>query len=332
MSKLQAAFKREDPKELVRYNIIDCLRCAMRRDRVCYETLAHPCKIRYHVREVRVFKEHYRSHLSGFRMRKSLALYRPLKRFFNAIREGQLVRDEYSDCSQLHAADPVQFDLFGFFVQFWMIQVVNSASVLDPGMPPPDLPQEILSSRSLSFVDMEALTSIVPDTTEPHQTMIIVNKMHSLPLHKAGLSEDTKKIRCNLTQPCLQTTHAFVFEEAHTLSRAATWLPMDVSFEKIQTPSQAEATDIENLSRTSPRAFPSQDNKSARDSSLEATSWTTSESSAVVLMPNHELRRNSFREMAQTSTRLPHRASRCNSVHQRRWDKHQHFQVTLRPC
>ncbi|KAL3189123.1 hypothetical protein MRX96_003258 [Rhipicephalus microplus] len=208
---------------------------------------------------------------------------------------------------------------------------MNSASVLDPGIPPPDLPQEILSSPSFSFEDMEALASIVPDTTEPHQTMIVGNKMHSLPLHKAGLSEDANKISRNLTQPCLQMTHTFIFEDAHTLSHADTCLPRDVSFEKSQTPSQAEATAIENLSRTSPRAVPSQDTKSARESSPEATSWTTSESSSVVLMPNHELRRNSFREMAQTSTRLPHRASRCSSVHQRWWDKHQHFQVTLRP-
>ncbi|KAL3206755.1 hypothetical protein MRX96_039940 [Rhipicephalus microplus] len=122
---------------------------------------------------------------------------------------------------------------------------------------------------------MEALTSTVPDTTEPHQTMIVGNKMHSLPLHTAGLFEDANKISRNLTQPCLQTTHTFIFEDAHTLSRADTWFPRDVSFEKSQTPSQAEATAIENLSRTSPRAVPSQDTKSARDSSPESTSWTT---------------------------------------------------------
>ncbi|KAL3170441.1 hypothetical protein MRX96_014673 [Rhipicephalus microplus] len=174
------------------------------------------------------------------------------------------------------------------------LQVVNSASVLDPGIPPPDLPQEILSSRSLSFENMEALTSIVPDTTEPHQTMIVGSKMHSLPLHKAGLSKDANKISINLTQPSLQTTHIFIFEDAPTLSREDTWLPRDVSFEKIPTPSHAKATAIENFSRTSPRAVPSQDTKSARDSSPEATSWTASESSAVVLMPDHELRHNSF--------------------------------------
>ncbi|KAL3217698.1 hypothetical protein MRX96_050962 [Rhipicephalus microplus] len=119
---------------------------------------------------------------------------------------------------------------------------------------------------------MEALTSIVPDTTEPHRTMIVGNKMHSLPLHKGGLSEDANKISRNLTQSCLQTTHTLILEDAHTLSRADTWLPRDVSFEKIHTPSQAEATAIENLSRTSPRAVPSQHSKSARDSSPEATS------------------------------------------------------------
>ncbi|KAL3222252.1 hypothetical protein MRX96_028514 [Rhipicephalus microplus] len=125
------------------------------------------------------------------------------------------------------AADPDQSD------HSPLLQVVNSASVLDPGIPLPDLPQEILSSRSLSFEDMEALTSTVPNTTEPHQTMIVGNKMHSLPLHKAGISEDANKISRNLTQPCLQMTHTFSFEDAHTLSRAESWLPRDVSFEKI---------------------------------------------------------------------------------------------------
>lgn len=82
---------------------------------------------------------------------------------------------------EIPAADPDQSD------HSLPLQVMNFASVLDPGIPPPDLSQEILSSRSLSFEDMEALTSIVPDTTEPHQTMIVRNKMHSLPLHKPGL-------------------------------------------------------------------------------------------------------------------------------------------------
>ncbi|KAL3195978.1 hypothetical protein MRX96_001739 [Rhipicephalus microplus] len=93
-------------------------------------------------------------------------------------------------------------------------RVVNSASILDPRIPPPDLPQEIPSSSSLSFEDMEVLTSIVPDTTEPHQTMIAGNKIHTLPLHKAGLSEDANKISRNLTEPCLQTTHTFIFKDA----------------------------------------------------------------------------------------------------------------------
>ncbi|KAL3173426.1 hypothetical protein MRX96_042091 [Rhipicephalus microplus] len=111
------------------------------------------------------------------------------------------------------AGEPEQSDLSP------PLQVVNSSSVSDPGIPLLYLPQEILSSRSLSFEDMEALTSIVSDTTEPHQTMIIGNKMHSLPLHKAGLSEDANRISRNLTQRCLQTTRTIIFEDAHTLSR-----------------------------------------------------------------------------------------------------------------
>ncbi|KAL3218714.1 hypothetical protein MRX96_031392 [Rhipicephalus microplus] len=75
----------------------------------------------------------------------------------------------------------------------FILQVANSASILDPGIPPPDLPQKIVSSRSFSFEDMEALLAIVPATTEPHQIMIVGNEMHSLPLHKAGLSEDANK-------------------------------------------------------------------------------------------------------------------------------------------
>ncbi|KAL3184637.1 hypothetical protein MRX96_005970 [Rhipicephalus microplus] len=137
---------------------------------------------------------------------------------------------------EFSAADPDQSD------HSPPLQVVNSASVSDPGIPPPDLPQEmILSSCSLSFEDIEALTSILPDTTESHQIMIVGNKMHSLPLHKAGLSEDVNEIRRHLAQLCLQLTHTFIFEDEHTLSRADTWLPRDVSFEKIQTPSQVEA-------------------------------------------------------------------------------------------
>ncbi|KAL3225105.1 hypothetical protein MRX96_004687 [Rhipicephalus microplus] len=162
--------------------------------------------------------------------------------------------------------------------------VVNSASVLEPGIPSPDLPQKILSSHSFSFEDMKALTSIVPETTEPHQTMIVGNEMHCLPLHKAGLSEDANKISHNLTQPCLQTTHTFIFEDAHTLSRADTWLPRDVCFEKIQTPSQAEATAIENLPRTALVLFPSRTTSlhaTIHQNPPEAISWTTSENSAV---------------------------------------------------
>ncbi|KAL3186367.1 hypothetical protein MRX96_028085 [Rhipicephalus microplus] len=110
------------------------------------------------------------------------------------------------------------------------------------------------------------------------------------------------------------------------LSHADTRLPRNVSFEKAQIPSYAEATAIENLPRTSPPAVSSQHTMFAHDSSPEATGSTTSGSSAVVFMPNHELRPISFQEMAQTSSWLPRRASRCSSVHQRRWDKHQRFQ------
>ncbi|KAL3197849.1 hypothetical protein MRX96_044665 [Rhipicephalus microplus] len=104
------------------------------------------------------------------------------------------------------------------------------------------------------------------------------------------------------------------------LSHADTRLPRNVSFEKAQIPSYAEATAIENLPRTSPPAVSSQHTMFAHDSSPEATGSTTSGSSAVVFMPNHELRPISFQEMAQTSSWLPRRASRCSSVHQRRSD------------
>ncbi|KAL3181779.1 hypothetical protein MRX96_008091 [Rhipicephalus microplus] len=113
------------------------------------------------------------------------------------------------------------------------------------------------------------------------------------------------------------------------LSHADTRLPRNVSFEKAQIPSYAEATAIENLPRTSPPAVSSQHTMFAHDSSPEATGSTTSGSSAVVFMPNHELRPISFQEMAQTSSWLPRRASRCSSVHQRRWDKHQRFQCPV---
>ncbi|KAL3195259.1 hypothetical protein MRX96_015901 [Rhipicephalus microplus] len=136
------------------------------------------------------------------------------------------------------------------------LQVPDSASVLDLKIPPPDLRPAILSSRSSLSEDMEALASIVPDTTEPYQTTIIGKKMHFLPFPKAGLSEDANKISRNLTLSYLQTTHTFIFEDAQTLSRTDTSLQRNVSFEKIQATSQAEATAIENLRRTSLPAVP----------------------------------------------------------------------------
>ncbi|KAL3203705.1 hypothetical protein MRX96_041774 [Rhipicephalus microplus] len=65
------------------------------------------------------------------------------------------------------------------------------------------------------------------------------------------------------------------------LSHADTRLPRNVSFEKAQIPSYAEATAIENLPRTSPPAVSSQHTMFAHDSSPEATGSTTSGSSAV---------------------------------------------------
>ncbi|KAL3191366.1 hypothetical protein MRX96_059893 [Rhipicephalus microplus] len=67
------------------------------------------------------------------------------------------------------------------------------------------------------------------------------------------------------------------------LSHADTRLPRNVSFEKAQIPSYAEATAIENLPRTSPPAVSSQHTMFAHDSSPEATGSTTSGSSAVEL-------------------------------------------------
>ncbi|KAL3228260.1 hypothetical protein MRX96_024016 [Rhipicephalus microplus] len=67
------------------------------------------------------------------------------------------------------------------------------------------------------------------------------------------------------------------------LSHADTRLPRNVSFEKAQIPSYAEATAIENLPRTSPPAVSSQHTMFAHDSSPEATGSTTSGSSAVCL-------------------------------------------------
>ncbi|KAL3205371.1 hypothetical protein MRX96_011266 [Rhipicephalus microplus] len=67
------------------------------------------------------------------------------------------------------------------------------------------------------------------------------------------------------------------------LSHADTRLPRNVSFEKAQIPSYAEATAIENLPRTSPPAVSSQHTMFAHDSSPEATGSTTSGSSAVTV-------------------------------------------------
>ncbi|KAL3205914.1 hypothetical protein MRX96_040564 [Rhipicephalus microplus] len=83
------------------------------------------------------------------------------------------------------------------------LQVPDTASVVDLKIPPPGLCPKILPSCSSLSEDMEALISIVTDNTEPYQTTIVGNKMHSLPLHKAGISEDANKISRNLTQSCL---------------------------------------------------------------------------------------------------------------------------------
>ncbi|KAL3177165.1 hypothetical protein MRX96_009861 [Rhipicephalus microplus] len=134
-------------------------------------------------------------------------------------------------CQEFPAADP---DRSGWNPT---LQVPDSATVFDLKIPPPDLRPEIRPSRS-SSEDIEALNSIVLDTTEPYQTTIM-------------------------------------------LSHADTRLPRNVSFEKAQIPSYAEATAIENLPRTSPPAVSSQHTMFAHDSSPEATGSTTSGSSAV---------------------------------------------------
>ncbi|KAL3219024.1 hypothetical protein MRX96_031181 [Rhipicephalus microplus] len=73
------------------------------------------------------------------------------------------------------------------------------------------------------------------------------------------------------------------------LSHADTRLPRNVSFEKAQIPSYAEATAIENLPRTSPPAVSSQHTMFAHDSSPEATGSTTSGSSAVPAIKKESL-------------------------------------------
>ncbi|KAL3180400.1 hypothetical protein MRX96_008963 [Rhipicephalus microplus] len=59
---------------------------------------------------------------------------------------------------------------------------------------------EAASFFSLSE-NVEALTPMRPDTTEPYQTMctIVNNTKYSLPLHKASLSEDANKMSPNQT-------------------------------------------------------------------------------------------------------------------------------------
>ncbi|KAL3188401.1 hypothetical protein MRX96_023061 [Rhipicephalus microplus] len=87
--------------------------------------------------------------------------------------------------------------------------VAASASVLDPGIPPPDIPQQLLPLCSVLSKDMEVLTPIGvhADTTKPYHTMcrIINNTMYAPPLHKAGLSESANKMSSDKTQPCSQT-------------------------------------------------------------------------------------------------------------------------------
>ncbi|KAL3244803.1 hypothetical protein MRX96_047135 [Rhipicephalus microplus] len=119
---------------------------------------------------------------------------------------------------------------------------------------------DILPSRSSLSEDMEALTSIVPETTEPYQTTIVGNKVSSLPFHKAGISKDANKISRNLTPAAMFADDSYI----HFRRRA----------------------DAQPHKHLAPKVT-----KSACDSSPEATNWTTSESPAALFMPNHELGR-----------------------------------------
>ncbi|KAL1479808.1 hypothetical protein MTO96_051565 [Rhipicephalus appendiculatus] len=122
MSKLQAAFKRRGADELVKRDFSECLRCALRPDRVCYGTFEHACNRAKQIAGVRLLKENYKMSLSGFRMPKSLPLYRPLRRFFRALKEGKLIDEDYSECDRVIAASTVEFDLSGFFAQYAVLQ------------------------------------------------------------------------------------------------------------------------------------------------------------------------------------------------------------------
>ncbi|KAL3177182.1 hypothetical protein MRX96_009877 [Rhipicephalus microplus] len=167
------------------------------------------------------------------------------------------------------------------------LQVADSASVLDTGIPLPDLPQGLSPSCSSLYEDVEVLTPIGPDTTEPYQTMctIVNNTRYFLPLHKAGLSEDANKMSPNQTQPCLQTPQTLILEAAQMLSRADTGFSRNVSFEKTKIPGQAEVIAIEKLSWTSSSAVASLDTTCTRDTSPEATSSNMPQSNAARLLP-----------------------------------------------
>ncbi|KAL3191003.1 hypothetical protein MRX96_019243 [Rhipicephalus microplus] len=183
------------------------------------------------------------------------------------------------------------------------MQVPDSALVFDKRIQPPDLPHEIPPSCSWFSEDMAALTPIRPDTTVPYPTSIVSNAMYFLPLHKAGLPEEAKKMGPDQTQPYLQMLQTFISEDAQMPSFTDTRFSRNVSFKKTEVPSRAEVNAVENLSRTSYSAVASLVTACARDTSREATGSATSENSAAGLLPEHELHHISFRKMAHAITK-----------------------------
>ncbi|KAL3208253.1 hypothetical protein MRX96_039267 [Rhipicephalus microplus] len=85
------------------------------------------------------------------------------------------------------------------------VQVPDAALVFDLKIPPPDLRPEIPPLCSSLSEDVEALTPIRPETTEPCPTMctIVKSTRCRLPDHKVGHSEGANKMSPDQTQSCL---------------------------------------------------------------------------------------------------------------------------------
>ncbi|KAL1484720.1 hypothetical protein MTO96_032415 [Rhipicephalus appendiculatus] len=115
MNKLQLAFARYGNRVLAVENPSACLRCASRRDRVCYSSLEYIRRnFLKNFPNVGEFVEHLGMQLVGFRMHKRLDMYKPMRRLFLSFEEQRLMTWFVSKND--HEEVDTKFDMSSLFV------------------------------------------------------------------------------------------------------------------------------------------------------------------------------------------------------------------------